>query len=67
MADLNVVIRCPICGHSASEEMPVDRCVVAYECRGCHSMLTPKAGDCCVYCSYGDKRCPPVQDDRACP
>ena len=23
-------------------------------------MLTPKAGDCCVYCWYGDKRCPPV-------
>jgi hypothetical protein len=23
--------------------------------------IRPKAGDCCVFCSYGSTRCPPVQ------
>ena len=67
MADLNVIIRCPTCGHRASEEMPLDRCVFVYECLGCHTVLTPKQGECCVYCSYGDRRCPFVQDDQPCP
>jgi hypothetical protein len=67
MADLTVHITCPACGHTASETMPLDRCVFFYECAGCGVLLKPKAGDCCVYCSYGDKRCPPIQDDRPCP
>jgi hypothetical protein len=33
-----------------------------YECPACHVTLKPKPGDCCVFCSYGDKRYPPVQD-----
>lgn len=24
-------------------------------------MLRPKAGDCCVFCSYGSVKCPPIQ------
>jgi hypothetical protein len=26
--------------------------------------LRPKAGDCCVFCSYGTVPCPPVQEVR---
>jgi len=26
---------------------------VFYECTGCGIKLKPKAGDCCVFCSYG--------------
>ena len=33
-----------------------------YPCKGCGAMLRPKAGDCCVFCSYGSVPCPPVQD-----
>jgi hypothetical protein len=47
--------------------MPTDRCVVFYECDGCHTVLRPKPGDCCVFCSYADKRCPFVQDSCECP
>ena len=47
--------------------MPTDQCVFFYECPHCHTVLKPKPGDCCVYCSYGDKRCPFVQDDVSCP
>lgn len=67
MADLNVTLTCPACGHSAVETMPLDRCVYFYDCKGCGVVLKPKPGDCCVYCSYGDKRCPFVQDDCPCP
>ena len=35
-------------------------------CAGCGALLTPKAGHCCVFCSYGSVPCPPVQDARAC-
>ena len=67
MADLSITIKCPLCGHAALETMPTDRCMRFYECLGCGVLLKPKAGDCCVYCSYGDKRCPFVQDDCPCP
>jgi hypothetical protein len=35
-----------------------------YECKGCGALLKPKAGDCCVFCSYGDVPCPPIQEAR---
>ena len=45
----------------ATETMPADACQWFYECKGCHALLRPLEGDCCVYCSYGDVPCPPVQ------
>jgi late competence protein required for DNA uptake (superfamily II DNA/RNA helicase) len=59
-------IKCPKCGHSEKEEMPVNACQWFYECRNCHVLLRPKAGDCCVFCSYGTVRCPPVQAGDGC-
>ena len=32
-------------------------------CEGCGTRLAPKPGDCCVFCSYGTVRCPPIQAD----
>jgi hypothetical protein len=58
-------ITCPACGHRATEAMPADACLRVYECEGCGAVLRPKAGDCCVFCTYGDVPCPPVQEDRA--
>jgi hypothetical protein len=29
-------------------------------------VLQPKPGDCCVFCSYGDVPCPPIQQERPC-
>jgi hypothetical protein len=56
-------ITCPQCGTSAVEIMPVDACRYFYQCGGCGVVLKPKPGDCCVFCSYGDVRCPPKQDE----
>src|SRR5438552_8603224 len=55
------VITCPKCGYSKREKMPTDTCQFFYECASCHALLRPKAGDCCVFCSYGSAKCPPMQ------
>lgn len=60
------VITCPVCGNKKEEEMPTDACQFFYECENCHSIIKPKKGDCCVYCSYGSVDCPPVQQEKAC-
>jgi hypothetical protein len=41
--------------------MPADACQYFYDCKGCGAVLKPMAGDCCVFCSYGDVACPPIQ------
>ncbi len=60
------IITCPQCGSKKQELMPVDACVFFYECAECKSMLKPKEGDCCVYCSYGSVKCPPLQAGGNC-
>jgi len=59
------VITCPHCGTAKVERMPANACRHFYPCTGCGAMLRPKAGDCCVFCSYGSVSCPPVQPARA--
>jgi hypothetical protein len=63
---LESVLSCPKCGLATVEPMPTDACIYYYECQGCHSLLKPKPGDCCVFCSYGSVRCPPVQQHANC-
>ena len=41
--------------------MPEDACQYFYKCKGCGVMMKPKRGDCCVFCSYGDVKCPTAQ------
>ncbi len=62
MANVNATLSCPHCGHQVQAAMPTDYCVVVYECPACALTLRPKVGDCCVFCSYGDRPCPPKQD-----
>ena len=61
---LQSTITCPHCGHQTTETMPTDACQFFYECKGCGALLKPLAGDCCVFCSYGDVPCPPIQEAR---
>ena len=55
------VLTCPACGTAKEESMPTDSCQFFYECSGCHRVLRPKPGHCCVFCSYGSVPCPPIQ------
>jgi hypothetical protein len=54
-------ITCPGCGFSRVETMPVDACRRFYRCEGCGTLLRPRPGDCCVFCSYADSICPVKQ------
>jgi hypothetical protein len=56
---------CPHCGGLNDTEMPLDSCQVFFECLSCRAFLRPRAGDCCVFCSYSDVQCPPKQMERA--
>jgi len=58
---LRSVIRCPACGEQTEAEMPTDACQFRWACPACQTTLRPRPGDCCVFCSYGDVPCPPVQ------
>ncbi len=60
------VINCPVCQHKKEETMPVDACQYFYECENCKTILKPVNGDCCVFCSYGTVKCPPIQLNKSC-
>jgi hypothetical protein len=62
---LHATIRCPFCEHQKREQMQQNACRFFYTCERCGARLKPKPGDCCVFCSYGDVPCPPIQEARA--
>ncbi|MDN5864855.1 MAG: hypothetical protein L0I62_06520 [Gammaproteobacteria bacterium] len=65
-ASLESLITCPRCAHQKSETMPTGACQWFYECESCHTLLKPLPGDCCVFCSYGTRKCPPKQRNDSC-
>ncbi len=54
-------IICPVCGYQETETMPTDGCLFYHEWKTYKTLLRPKTGDCCVFCSYGTVSCPPIQ------
>lgn len=58
---LHSEITCPKCGFKKTELLPDDYCLLNYTCSGCQFKMVPKETDCCVFCSYGDKKCPSKQ------
>lgn len=58
------ILTCPKCGTKQEVEMPTDACQHFYEWQSCHDRLKPKEGDCCVFCSYADSKCPPKQQEQ---
>lgn len=64
--ELKSTITCPNCGYKKTEIMPTNACVYFYECENCKTQLKPVQGDCCVYCSYGTVKCPPIQVGQNC-
>lgn len=60
---LESTLTCPACGFQKQETMPTDACQWYYVCDNCKTLLRPKPGDCCVFCSYGTVPCPPIQID----
>ncbi|MVO16338.1 GDCCVxC domain-containing (seleno)protein [Parasedimentitalea huanghaiensis] len=64
--NLKSTLTCPHCGHEKTEEMPSDSCQWFYDCTNCAAVLKPLQGDCCVFCSYGTRPCPPIQKGDTC-
>ncbi|MES2765777.1 MAG: GDCCVxC domain-containing (seleno)protein [Bacteroidota bacterium] len=64
--EIHSVITCPECGFKKDEVMPTDACQFFYECENCREVLKPREGNCCVYCSYGSVKCPPIQNGISC-
>ncbi len=58
-------LTCPNCGHVQTAEMPSDACQFFFECVKCNTVLRPQGDVCCVFCSYGDTRCPMKQEEPA--
>lgn len=63
MIQLQSTITCPVCKFAKAETMPEDYCQFLYECTHCKTVLKPLKGDCCVFCSYGSVKCPPMQQE----
>ena len=60
------ILSCPECGHTTELEMPQDACLFLHECEACQTLLRPLPSDCCVFCSYGSVKCPPIQQQSSC-
>ena len=63
-AVLQSVLTCPFCGFEKLETMPTDACQFYYECTNCKAWLRPRPGDCCIFCSFGSMKCPPMQEEH---
>ena len=63
---LESTLICPTCNHKVIEKMPTTSCQFFYKCENCKTLLKPKEGDCCVYCSYGTVKCPSIQRKEDC-
>lgn len=54
-------LTCPHCGFKQQVRMPESGCQYFYRCQSCQQIIKSKPGDCCVFCSYADTKCPPKQ------
>jgi hypothetical protein len=62
---LRSTLTCPSCSCASEQPMPTDACLFFWDCPACGGLIRPKRGDCCVFCSYGDVPCPPIQAQGA--
>ncbi len=54
-------LTCPDCGSKQKSEMLEAAYSYAYQCNSCSEIVEKKEDSCCVYCSYGDVKCPDQQ------
>ena len=56
-------LACPESGRVKEETRPTGACQWFHACERCTSVLGPKPGDCCMFCSYGTNIRPSKQAD----
>lgn len=57
-------ITCPKCRHVQQMTIPMNSCQAFYKCDGCSEMIQAQKS-CCVFCDYGDKKCPVAEEHTA--
>jgi len=50
-------ITCPECGQKDDMKIPTQSCLAFYNCSNCGKTI-PAKKSCCVFCDYGDRKCP---------
>ncbi len=55
---------CPKCGNKQKVEMLSLESPHYYQCDSCHEVIQSTNGKCCVYCQYGEVKCPIEQVKR---
>ena len=48
-----------------TSELKINHILTTQVSDHCKTVIKAKAGDCCVFCSYGDINCPPIQKNSA--
>lgn len=61
MVEIKANLTCPHCKKTYEVEMPINYCRIVFKCIKCEKNITPKKDDCCIFCSYADKKCPSMQ------
>lgn len=57
------VVTCPECGWYEPVAIPDAPGRYVHKCPGCGIRLRPNLGECCVFCVYGNVRCPDGEAD----
>jgi hypothetical protein len=60
-AQLRNVVQCPACGFKTTEQMPLQRKVMSYQCPACQVVTSATEQECCIYCKLGRLPCPAKQ------
>lgn len=56
-------VSCPYCKHAQPIEIPLTKCLLFYKCNNCKAVVRAKK-TCCVFCDYGDRKCPAAEQHR---
>lgn len=62
---MQAILTCPYCQKKQQAIIPQNACQYFYRCRFCQQMIKPQTGDCCVFCSYADLKCPFNQSNKS--
>jgi len=50
-------LTCPKCGYKQNMEIPTSSCIAFYKCEKCSNTINANKS-CCIFCDYGDRKCP---------
>ncbi|WP_394352849.1 GDCCVxC domain-containing (seleno)protein [Flavivirga algicola] len=58
---LKTTISCPYCHHKMTTKMSQTSIHYLHECNNCFKVLRVPKDNCCIFCSYGTRKCPSAQ------